>query len=374
MKARLGLLFVSGSLVTACIFDPPPSVADTETEGGSTGGTTGGTTGVDTSAGPGPEPDGSSGDPTGEDVSTGPDASACDPNPCENGGECVLDGRGFTCVCAPGFEGVLCEMQIDPCDPNPCENGGTCSAEGDAAICVCAPGFEGDVCEAEIDECAAMPCQNDGVCTDEVAGFSCECTGGFEGDACEVNIDDCAGDPCQNGGMCIDGIEAFECNCGMGFEGDACECVLQPPTQIDYTNDGTFTAPMLYDNPPGVQVTGSNLVNVLNLNGLGIVGGVNNNTIDGAEFIEFQFDHPSTATQYFVPSAGNQDGDGLVGEAFVEAFDAAGSLGIVQVDGSGNFNLNALFGAGVRLVGFRVTANVDSHRIGTLTVSPVVCP
>jgi hypothetical protein len=286
----------------------------------------------------------------------------------------VPAGEGFTCVCPPGFAGDACEEAVDPCEPNPCENDGTCSVDGDAVVCECAVGFEGELCETEIDECAAGPCQNGGMCTDELGGFTCECPMGFEGDACEVNIDDCGANPCQNGGTCIDGVGDFTCDCAPEFQGPLCQCELFPPTQVDYTNDGTFTTAMIYDAPPGVRVTGSNTINVLNLNGLGIVGGANNNTVDGFEWIDFEFDFPSLSTQYFVPSAGNQDGDGFVGEAFLEAFDAADvSLGAVGVNGAGIMDLDALFPGGVPIQRFRVTANVDNFRVGSVTVSPLVC-
>lgn len=45
---------------------------------------------------------------------------------------------------------------VDPCDPNPCLNGGTCAADGDNATCSCADGFEGDLCETEVQK---TPCE-----------------------------------------------------------------------------------------------------------------------------------------------------------------------------------------------------------------------
>lgn len=42
----------------------------------------------------------------------------CDPNPCRNGGTCLIDGNAFTCVCAPeaGFVGPLCADPVE-CTP-----------------------------------------------------------------------------------------------------------------------------------------------------------------------------------------------------------------------------------------------------------------
>ena len=262
----------------------------------------------------------------------------------------------------------------DPCRPNPCDNGGTCSVEGDGFSCECADGWEGDTCADEINECATAPCLNGGACNDEVGGFTCDCVAGFEGELCETNIDDCAPNPCANGQPCIDGIDSFMCDCGNGFEGELCECTLSPLAQVDYTNLGTFQAPMLYNGAAGVTVTGSGLINVLNLNGLGIVGGAFDNTIDGNEWIQFQFDSPSATTRYFVSSAGNQNGDGMVGAATVEAFDDMGaSMGVIPVSGAGQFDLDALFGTGDRISRFVVTANVDNHRISSMSVQPIAC-
>lgn len=83
---------------------------------------------------------------------------------------------------------------------------------------------------------------------------------------------------------------------------------------------------------------------------------------------------PSATTRYFVSSAGNQNEDGMVGAATVEAFDEMGaSMGVIPVDGAGQFDLDALFGTGDRISRFVVTANVDNHRISSMSVQPVAC-
>lgn len=359
-------LLLSSTLATGC-FNPEDSdlpASGTSGGGQDTGVGTDGTPGSDDSA-----PD------TGQSASSGDDGTdPCDPSPCLNAGACEASGDAATCVCPDGFSGDLCEIEdAAPCEPDPCVNG-TCIVDRGEGSCECDSGWEGDTCEDDIDDCMNTPCLNGGTCSDEgVDTFACDCMDGFEGTVCETNIDDCMPDPC-NGNPCVDFIEDFLCNCGAGFSGDFCECSAAAQTQVNYSNQGSFTAPALYDNPPGVTVTGSNSVNVLNLNGLGIVGGVSNNTIDGTEFITFAFDNPSAATSYFVPSAGNQNGDGFVGAAFLEAFDGmGGSLGVVPVNGTGTFNVHALLGIMGPIDSFRVTANIDNLRIGSVTASPIVC-
>ena len=41
--------------------------------------------------------------------------------------------------------------------------------------CSCAPGYNGRLCEFEIDECSLNPCNQQGVCTDQVNSYLCEC-------------------------------------------------------------------------------------------------------------------------------------------------------------------------------------------------------
>ena len=40
------------------------------------------------------------------------DIDECSPNQCLNGGSCTDQQNGFTCVCAAGFSGNLCEIGI----------------------------------------------------------------------------------------------------------------------------------------------------------------------------------------------------------------------------------------------------------------------
>jgi hypothetical protein len=139
-----------------------------------------------------------------------------------------------------------------------------------------------------------------------------------------------------------------------------------PPTVADYTALGSFQTSSL--DSGGIVVTGSANVNVLNLNGLGVVGGIFDDTIDGSEFLKFSFSSGvALEVSYEVSSAGNQDGDGLAGEAILEAFDVGGaSLGTVAVSGTGTHDVSGLFG-NAGLSAFRVTAVADNHRISKVS-------
>ena len=46
---------------------------------------------------------------------------------CQNGVTCVVSDGSFLCNCTAGYEGPLCETDIDECTANnPCQNGATC--------------------------------------------------------------------------------------------------------------------------------------------------------------------------------------------------------------------------------------------------------
>lgn len=76
-------------------------------------------------------------------------SNPCDPNPCQNGGQCVDQDNSYQCLCQEGFSGTNCELGLrnNPCDANPCQNGGQCTAVDGKPVCTCPEEFEGEFCE-----------------------------------------------------------------------------------------------------------------------------------------------------------------------------------------------------------------------------------
>ncbi|XP_060572733.1 fibropellin-1-like [Ruditapes philippinarum] len=152
-----------------------------------------------------------------------PDKDECTSNPCGFGGTCFDAINGYNCVCAPGFSGLNCEIDIDECISNPCGLGGTCFDAINGYNCVCAPGFTGVNCETDIDDCLFGLCGTYGTCIDGINSYTCACEMGFTGNYCEINIDECAPNPCGSGGTCFDAINGYNCVCAPGYSGVNCE-------------------------------------------------------------------------------------------------------------------------------------------------------
>ena len=55
--------------------------------------------------------------------------------------------NGHECLCAPGYAGAACEVNVDDCAPNPCANGGACRDGVDSFSCECTPSFMGETCQ-----------------------------------------------------------------------------------------------------------------------------------------------------------------------------------------------------------------------------------
>ena len=66
------------------------------------------------------------------------------------------------------------------------------------------PGYEGQLCDKEIDECVSSPCGPNGHCIDRVDSYQCVCSPGYKGANCQTDINECETQPCLNGGTCLD--------------------------------------------------------------------------------------------------------------------------------------------------------------------------
>lgn len=99
---------------------------------------------------------------------------------CENGPVCPIEcPRETICIagkcCEPDSSGKQCiASHLDDCH---CLNGGTCNKNGSA--CICPDGFDGDLCENDINECKETPniCVH-GICVNQPGTFKCYCEPG----------------------------------------------------------------------------------------------------------------------------------------------------------------------------------------------------
>lgn len=197
------------------------------------------------------------------------------------------------------------------------------------------------------------------------------CNDGSSSSSSSSEVTSCDPSPCLNNGTCTNVGTTFSCGCPAGFYGDRCECSVAATVTRNFDNIGTgLQTTLAYSD---LVVSGSADIGVFQANGLGIVGGISNTTIDGSENMTFGFTGPTVDVTYSVSNASNNDADVLTGEAFVEPFDEVGtSLGVTQVNGIGDMDVSA-FATEVPLSSFVVTADVDSHKIARMTYSPLVC-
>ena len=90
----------------------------------------------------------------------------CAAAPCLNGGRCVDEVAGYSCLCQPEYVGDRCSHHVCDSDQSPCLNGGTCYVEDNKARCRCSSAFTGDVCAH--DKCVGVMCLNQGTCNNGV--------------------------------------------------------------------------------------------------------------------------------------------------------------------------------------------------------------
>lgn len=146
---------------------------------------------------------------------------------------------------------------------------------------------------------------------------------------------------------------------------------------IAFTDDGTFTAPF-YDESD-VRVSGSGTLNLLELNGIGVVGGVSDNAVDTGEFLDVEITNGLLFESFIFTSSivGNLDG-GDIDSFFIEGFRADGtSIGTFDFFDSGegfisNEYVSLLGGEPVER--FRVASRGDLFRLSSLTITTVPAP
>ena len=59
-------------------------------------------------------------------------------------------------------------LEVDTCVSSPCMNGATCVNTKESYCCDCAPGYNGVNCENEINECLSSPCYQASTCVNKV--------------------------------------------------------------------------------------------------------------------------------------------------------------------------------------------------------------
>ena len=69
----------------------------------------------------------------------------------------------------------------DVCSAHDCVNGATCMDIWNSYSCQCVLGFNGTLCENNIDDCVQHACENQAICEDAVNNYTCSCLPGFTG-------------------------------------------------------------------------------------------------------------------------------------------------------------------------------------------------
>lgn len=108
------------------------------------------------------------------------------------------------------------------CDSQPCLNQGVCQDQFNEFNCSCSAGWEGELCEMEVNECSSGPCFY-GTCTDLLADYHCDCEPGYTGKDCRDEVDNCLEFQCVNGGTCVETVGAHTCSCPPGYIGKRCQ-------------------------------------------------------------------------------------------------------------------------------------------------------
>ncbi|EDO30682.1 predicted protein, partial [Nematostella vectensis] len=113
----------------------------------------------------------------------------------------------------------------------PCQNEGVCYPHpyhprgSGQYYCTCQVGFNGSLCENNIDDCHSAECGN-GSCVDGVNNYTCRCYVGYKGAFCDEKVFDCTNDTCFPGVNCTETPGGVSCGpCPVGLSGDGKTCL-----------------------------------------------------------------------------------------------------------------------------------------------------
>ncbi|XP_021094475.1 vitamin K-dependent protein S [Heterocephalus glaber] len=165
----------------------------------------------------------------------------CNPLPCNKDGymSCKDGQATFTCICKPGWEGRMCEFDINECKDPLNVNGGCsqiCGNTPGSYHCSCRSGFDlvsnKKDCR-DVDECSRKPnvCGK-AVCKNTPGEYECECPEGYrynpKAEAC-TDIDECSENMCAQ--LCINYPGGYSCYCDgkkgfkLGQDQKSCEAI-----------------------------------------------------------------------------------------------------------------------------------------------------
>jgi len=211
--------------------------------------------------------------PAGESYSGCSDVNDCDivytegdavtvQSVCMNDGSCSetkLIGTGlFECTCTAGWEGDVCEVDVDECIAKPhddCAEHAKCINTPGSWECACNLGWTGDghdVC-TDADDCEFGPCENGGTCTDAGLGifeaYLCDCIEGWDGRRCDDDWNECVMGihSCHDMAMCLNTAGSYDCECEPGYSGDGFQMCNEVDDCFVWEDDESFDDALTVD-------------------------------------------------------------------------------------------------------------------------------